>query len=322
MADKSEMEVPLSVESIFFMSDSDLLKVKTDQSEIDMAVKEIWDTYFATHMKEKLLLDEIQFAQLHERYEKGGPFEKEIFDPIAHNIFNYALKVGEFPKRVRYFATATVYKKRVSGIPAHPPDELFDELTELVNNDKLWKPIKHKPQHNYRVERNIDPSFGAYTGINWRERVNIRCSLDSLFNYLWDPSKVAEWNNVDVSVIEKIGDRCQVWHSKYKAMTGLTEFIQWVGKKVMPDGTIYLVYTSVDHHAAPIGKIKRSQMPLMVHRMKKVDEETCEAMCWCVFSLKDQPIAHLIMKNDWAMIKSLSRVKIVKKMVEEGHNKK
>jgi len=317
MANLIEAE-PLNVESIFFMSDRDLLKIKTDQKEIDAGVKEIWDAYFATSIKDKVLIDGEQFAIVSERFQKGAPFEKEIYDPIANNIFSVALKVGDFPRRVRNFATATVYKKRVSGLQAHPPDELFDELTELLSNEDLWKQVKFRPQHNYRADRNVDPSLSCYSGINWRERINIRCSLEQLFEYLWDHRNVADWNGVDINVIEKIGDRCQVWHSKYKSMTGLTEFIQWVGKKVMPDGTIYLVYTSVDHHAAPIGKIKRSQMPLMVHRMKKVDEETCEAMCWCLVSLKDQPLAHFIMRNDWAMVKSLARVKIVKRLVEEG----
>jgi len=79
-------------------------------------------------------------------------------------------------------------------------------------------------------------------------------------------------------------------------------------------------------------KMKRAYIPLMVHRAKAIDENTCEAAAWCIYQVDG--LANFVMKADWLMVKAgqryrlpflllmtFNRVKRLKKIIE-GEKKK
>jgi len=77
--------------------------------EIDSSVKEIWETYFST-TNDKFSVDPQVRDELAEKFQKGAPYSPDFYDPCVKIVFNNALNIGDFPFRVRGFATGAVYK--------------------------------------------------------------------------------------------------------------------------------------------------------------------------------------------------------------------
>ena len=87
---------------------------------------------------------------------------------------------------------------------------------------------------------------------------------------------------------------------------------------MLEDGTALEMTKSVDHPAAPINKvihspqlnnqgIHRGDVTLQAYLVKPVTDTQCEITVWIIVNVTVNPIANLLLKSDWVMIKSCKK---------------
>jgi len=292
---------------MFLYSDIQILKTKTLQREIDEDVTAIWTNYLS---KDKVpFISEDSFKMVSESFSKGAPFSVDIFDSISKDLFHAALE-GPLRNGLANFAVATLYKKRVSKLDSDLPDELFPKLMEELDQ-KHWKEISNKK--GFSGSRNRDKN---YKGINFKTDCDVTRSASDTLDIIWDINRRYEWEAsiLETKVLEKLGPRTDATWMLTK-IWGLADFCYLQTKKVLEDGTIAMLCTSIDHPLAPENKFPRHQLAVYAISIKPLDENNCHLTIFYQ-SIYGSKVVAFLNNFDWFALMALSGGKTLKKVLE------
>jgi len=308
---------PLPKEVMFLWADVDVLKTKTAQSDVDEQVTEIWKAYFETDVNVKAFLKPESIEEVRNLYTKGAPFDASIYDKVQKEIFTLALD-GPVRFCLANFSVACLYKTRVSKLSSDVPDEVYPKLLEELD-DKHWYQISNKK--GFVGYRNHDKTF---KGFHFKSVCEINRPADVTLDILWDINRREEWEHTIIStkVLEKLSSRTEVTYMMTKILGGSGDFLFLQTKKVMPDGTIGVMCTSVEHPLAPeIKGVPRNKLEVYAIAIRPLGENKCKCEVYYQSHVGQKFVNFLMDKFDWFLLMATKNFKNVKKVLE-GQDKK
>jgi len=308
MSELMEEQKPLPKEVMFLMSDVELLQTMQSELEISDQVEDIWKTYFICSDYGKLYLSNECFEEAKEIYSKGRPYPTNIYNRACKELFEMAIS-GTLWVCLRNFATASLYKSRVSKKDVELPDELYFKMTDELD-DSHWYAIQEK--NGIVLSRHVDKSS---KGFFFKSYCEINCPASEAIDLVWDPPRRKEFQKTMISsqVLEQFGPRSLVVQQVGRVMGKLADGVNFQHRRIMPNGAISIMVTSVDHPLAPEKPgVQRVEVNLVCYVVQPTGESTCAFTVY--YQLKMKHILSFFSNFDWFYVyfaKSFKRIKTV-----------